>query len=961
MTTTARSAQQGRCGDTDPFGTAALREGVLAAWRGSPTRFREDANAESDLALLGYADRLLVELAQNAADAAQRADEPGHLRVTVERGELRAANTGVPLDSTGVAALAALRASAKRAGDSVGRFGVGFAAVLGVTDAPRVLSRTGGVEFSARRTAHEVAGDPALSAELARRGGRPPVLRLVWPADGEVPPGFDTEVRLPLRAGIDPRTLLAAFADEAADLLLALLWLHRVDIGDRVLRREGEDPVLVHDGPGLRRWRVVRRAGLLPAAALAGLGPEARAEWSLCWALPVGPDGAPSPLAGEVLHAPTPTEERLTLPARLIGTVPVDSARRHVHPGLALDLLLEEAARAYPELAAALAPDRRTALVPAPGFPAGELDAALREAVLEALRHARWLTGARGGQVAPADALVLDAPLPELADLLAEVTPELLDAELSAPAHTAALTALGVRRLPPAAIAELLAGLDRPPSWWRRCYSALVALLDADPTAREELGALPVPLADGRTVTGPRGVLLGDGDARVPTELRLVHPDAAHPLLERLGARRVSPAELLDALRPAVERSVDDAEDGLDVTGLVPTVLSLAERVAGDGTLRPWLGALALPDDTGAQRRADELVLPDGVMRELLVADAPLGVLDPAVVAEHGAAALRAVGVLDSFAVLDDPYPEGPDHDLDDEERWWTQARRADTDPPARLLAVRDLDLIDDRCWPAALRRIAADPAGLAALRQPDGYTGWWLARHARLGGHPPPHWRLAGAVALEGLYDVVPRCDTDEALLAAAGVRTGLSVTGPVDAADLLARLADPARAVTPAVVRAAHAALAGAELDPADVEPPARVRVATGEVVDADRAVVLDSPWLAAVLPAGELVSGGDPGTLADLLDLPLASERIAPELLDTGAGRIVRWVELVEVVAVCAAAGLAVPAGTLRLHEQLLVRHGGAEHAVPFWVTPEGTVRAADPVRAALLLTRPTADPL
>jgi hypothetical protein len=833
---------------------------------------------------------------------------------------------------------------------------VGFAAVLGVTDEPRVISRSGGVVFSAQRTAAAVAGDPELHAELRRRGGRPPVLRLVWPATGDPPPGFDTEVRLPLRAGTDPDALLAAFADEAGDLLLALPWLHRIDIDDRVLCREGEDPVLVHDGPGLRRWRVVRRAGLLPTAALAGLGAEARPEWSLCWALPVDPDGVPLPLAGEVLHAPTPTAERLTLPARLIGTVPVDSSRRHVHPGPAADLLLHTAAQAYPELAAALAPVQRTALVPAPGFPAGEIDAALRDGVLAALRHARWLPDASGGQAVPADALVLDVPLPELAELLADVTPNLLDADLAAPRHAAALAALGVTRLRPAAIAELLAGLDRPPSWWRRCYSALAPLLDADPAAREELGALPVPLADGRTVTGPRGVLLGDagdgGDVAgaVTGQLRLVHPDAVHPLLERLGARPVGPAELLDALRPAVERSVDDAEDGFDVTGLAQAVLSLAGRLAETAGTRPWLGALALPDDTGQPRRADELVTPGGALRELLAPDAPLGVLDPAVAAEHSAAALRAVGVLDSFAVLDDPHPQRPDHELDGEEQWWAQTGG---DPPAPLLAVRDLDLVDDGCWPAALRRIAADPASLAALRQPCGYTSWWLARHARLGGHPPPHWRLAGAVALEGLYDVVPVCDTGEALLAAAGVRTGLSITGPADAADVLARLADPARTVTPATVHAAHVALAAADLDPADVEPPVRVRAVTGDVVDADRAMVLDAPWLAAVLPAGELVSGGDPNTLADLLDLPLASEQVAPALLDAGAGRTVRWAELVEVIAVCAAAGLAVPDGALRLHEQLRVRHGGAERAVPFWVTPDGTVHAADPVRAALLL--------
>ncbi|MGH3603404.1 MAG: sacsin N-terminal ATP-binding-like domain-containing protein, partial [Pseudonocardiaceae bacterium] len=260
---------------------------------------------------------------------------------------------------------------------------------------------------------------------------------------------------------------------------------------------------------------------------------------------------------------------------------------------------------------------------------------------------------------------------------------------------------------------------------------------------------------------------------------------------------------------------------------------------------------------------------------------------------------------------------------------------------------------VDDQCWPVALRRIAADPVGLAALRQPGGYTGWWLARHARLGGHPPPYWRLAGAVGLAGLYDVVPVCDSGEALLAAAGVRTGLSIGGAADAADLLARLGDPARTVTPAVVHAAHTVLAGADLDPADVEPPARVRAVTGEVIEADRAVVLDSPWLAGVLPAGELVSGGDAGALADLLDLPLATERVSPALLDGAAGATVRWADLVEVVAVCAAAGLAVPEWTLQLHEQLLVRHDGVEHSVPFWVTPNGTVHAADPVRAALLL--------
>ena len=101
---------------TDPFGTARLRRGVLDAWAAAPARFREDANAEEDLALGGYRDRLVVELAQNASDAAARAGVPGRLALTLRDGVLAAANRGAPLDAAGVESLSTLRASAKREG-----------------------------------------------------------------------------------------------------------------------------------------------------------------------------------------------------------------------------------------------------------------------------------------------------------------------------------------------------------------------------------------------------------------------------------------------------------------------------------------------------------------------------------------------------------------------------------------------------------------------------------------------------------------------------------------------------------------------------------------------------------------------------------------------------------------------------------------------------------------------------
>ena len=92
----------------DPFGTEALRETVLRAWRDSPTRLIEDTNVEHDLRVGAYRDRLFVELAQNAADAALEAGAPGSVRVSVMDGELRFANTGAPLDAPGVEALSSV-------------------------------------------------------------------------------------------------------------------------------------------------------------------------------------------------------------------------------------------------------------------------------------------------------------------------------------------------------------------------------------------------------------------------------------------------------------------------------------------------------------------------------------------------------------------------------------------------------------------------------------------------------------------------------------------------------------------------------------------------------------------------------------------------------------------------------------------------------------------------------------
>ncbi|MFL6077390.1 MAG: sacsin N-terminal ATP-binding-like domain-containing protein [Mycobacteriales bacterium] len=943
----------------DPFDIAALRRRVLDAWADSPTRFREDANIEEDFALGGYRDRLLVELAQNAADAAARAGVPGVLRLRLDGGVLTAANTGAPLDAAGVESLASMRASAKREGGTVGRFGVGFAAVLAVTDRPRVISTSGGVEFSAERTREAVAGLPSLAAEYARRDGHVPVLRLCWPVAGEVPAGFATEVRLPLREGAEP-AVRAALDALPADLLLALPGLTRIEVGDRVLERSntGDENTVIVDGVP---WHQVTRSGTLPAALLADRPTEERerAGWAVTWAVPAALDLDRRQDGRQVVHAPTPTDEPLSVPARLIATFPLDPDRRHVPPGPLTDWLVERATEAYAELVTTLV-DRRgagpevLALVPAAGLAAAPLDAALSAGILNHLRAAAWLPAAAGGLVAPAApgsrAAVLDVA-PDAAELLAGRVDGLLGAEWSARRHQPALDALGVRRLGAADVVELVTGADQPPDWWRRLYAALAEVPD-----RDALGALPVPLADGRLVTGPRGLMLADevtpelARQAARLDLRLVHPEAAHPLLERLGAQPATARTMLEAVRPLVEASLDDPEaDAEPVADAVLALVAAARPAPGE---LPWLADLALPGADGDLWAAGDLALPPFAD---VMAAGEFGRPAPELVARWGMDVLAAAGVLRGFELATpDGDPDEPADldeiealDLPDIDGWTGRlgVLAGGSGSPVLVYGfagVRDLDLVAD--WPAALELLPrAAVTRPVTYRTADGetgefpsYTSWWLGRNPVLDGRRPRDLRLPSATDLAGLYDPAP--PGDPGWLRALGCHGRLAdvLAHPEEAAQLLERLGDPERQVPARLLTGLYARLADA-LAGTSVPPPDLVRTAPARVTPADRAYVLDLPHLLPLL--GERAPVPCPPAagpaVADLLDLPLASELDDAAVLST-PGYVLDWADVPGIALALDRLELdAPPASRLAVHAPLLV---SGDLAVPWWHEPD-----------------------
>lgn len=1030
----------------DPFGTARLRRGVLDAWGASPARFREDANAEEDLALGGYRDRLVVELAQNAADAAARAQVPGRLRLTLrpaaggEPAVLAVANTGSPLDAAGVESLSTLRASAKREGHeaAVGRFGVGFAAVLAVSDEPAVIGRHGGVRWSlaeARELARQAAqASPGLGDELRRRDGHVPLLRLPLPAEGTALEGYETVVVLPLRDGaaVDLVERLLAGIDDALLLTLPGLTEIVVETPDsvRVLTRSAHGAyVHIEDSEqGDRRWRVVSHGGSIEPALLTDRPVEERLRpyWSVTWAVPVDDEGAPArPRTAPVVHAPTPTDEPLGVPALLIASLPLDTTRRHPAPGPLTDFLVRRAADAYAELLGHWQPVSvgTIDLVPGP-LGKGQLDGALRAAILERLPRIAFLEAAAPRDVSgewseetglpgredvsaglrPIEAEVLEGAGAETVQVLAEVLPSLLPAGLE---RRVELRTLGVARVPLTEAVDRLAGLEREPGWWRRLYDSLAGV---DP---DRLTGLPVPLAGGtppgsaggtptqaegsgggRTTIGPRQTLLPLPEtpphlARLG--LKVVHPDAAHPLLEKLGALPATPRAVLTTpqVRAAVAGSMDAGEvwydgDGdvgaLDADELAETVLALVRDAGIEPGDEPWLGALALPDEDGELAPAGELVLPGSPFASVMRED-ELALCDGELAERWGEQPLAACGVLANFAlvratdVVLDPdelepregdFAEPDDPGLLDAVDVWCEDvldRLPDTPVPpvaTEIVAVRDLDLVDDDAWPQALALLAQPPLRDALTQSvrillPDGttetvrpYTAWWLRDHPVLEGRRPAGLRsVTGDPLLSGLYDPVDASGFDDAqILRALGVRTSVPalLDEPGGAAELLTRLADPAREVSGVQLHALYTALA--DLDPDQVTLPDELRaVVDGEVrvVDASDAVVADAPDLLPLTAGLPLlpVSPSRAAELAELFQVRRLSETVEAEVTTEGEEHEVP-------PSVRALLGVGTPDVYIE-HEELVA--GGTE--LDWRRTPDGAIHAAtlEGVAAAL----------
>jgi superfamily II DNA or RNA helicase len=331
----------------------------LDAYRADFGLVEEHANIERAAAQGGYGRRQIYELVQNAADA--MFESSGRIEVVLTRSALYCANEGDPIDIEGLDAILRSHVSRKR-GCEIGRFGMGFKSVLGVSQKPEFFSRSGSFGFDGEFAARLIK--QIVPATVVRV----PVLRTAKPLDAQKESATDTVlaglmswattvVKLPLDPGCG--WLSEDIKNFPSEFLLFASHVQSLRFSDQTAQLDREIRLFAEDNEihlveqGRRsRWKVSSTVVRPTQTARADAGELAdREELPLSWAVPL--DGRP---ARGKFWAFFPTEYQTTLSGILNAPWKTNEDRWNLLKGEFNSELLSRAAElvltSLPDLAA---------------------------------------------------------------------------------------------------------------------------------------------------------------------------------------------------------------------------------------------------------------------------------------------------------------------------------------------------------------------------------------------------------------------------------------------------------------------------------------------------------------------------------------------------------------------------------------------------------------------------------
>ncbi len=270
-------------------------QSTLDAYRSKPDLIERDANIEHSVAHYGYAQRQLCELIQNSADSLIDS-RGGRISLKLTDTHLYCADNGQAIGQKGVRALLLSHLSPKHDTDEIGRLGLGFKSVLGVTETPEFFSRSGSFRFDQAKAENRIRS-------VVPGTGPCPTLVLAFPidplremeqdADLRAYMGWATNiVRLPLLPG--------AFGDLAAqcetfraEFLLLAKHVSRITIqtsaDERLIHVRREAGVhTLFDGTEQSQWKVYSTVHELSDEAQADRrNLDAGRNVSIDWAVPI--------------------------------------------------------------------------------------------------------------------------------------------------------------------------------------------------------------------------------------------------------------------------------------------------------------------------------------------------------------------------------------------------------------------------------------------------------------------------------------------------------------------------------------------------------------------------------------------------------------------------------------------------------------------------------------------------
>lgn len=352
-------------------------------YRLSPERLIAEYRREREITR-GYHGREVLELLQNAGDAAREEGSPGRVRVVVTQHGLVMGNTGRPFDKGGVQSLQTANLSPKRQREAVviGDKGLGFRSILNWTFSPLISSGEMGLAFLPDYAAEIVSGLENQSVDLAqlvaaeRRIARdlivprlgypqwiPDWANHVWPDDEGLrsiaaacgtlrSEGFDTAVGMPFSGPQAHEEVVRQVEELKPEFLLLVDSISHLEIqidghaskvwtcaqcDQRWTIREGEQEI--------SSWTLSHFNGEVPREVL-DQGNETKTGYKITVAVPDAAQPSPG-----CLFCYFPTEAAMPLPLLVHATVELDETRKHLNDTRANRHILKVLAERIAELA----------------------------------------------------------------------------------------------------------------------------------------------------------------------------------------------------------------------------------------------------------------------------------------------------------------------------------------------------------------------------------------------------------------------------------------------------------------------------------------------------------------------------------------------------------------------------------------------------------------------------------